>query len=207
MDQQKAWDVAKRGQSQALAAGDHDVLAQLQSTARHAHHYERLQDAPLGSAQLVTEDHRDTEHELDLLLEGVERLARHRADGEDGPQTGGDRSRAADRTGRRHAAACGTDQQQRQLIVGVVRVRGAKLVDFGPDCGLPALHRLIEGAEDETNLRRELIQIHGGEAYRSPPPAGEYYAKVMGWGLPSATGSHKSRGDLSRYLRRCRDKA
>src|SRR5207245_11621281 len=82
------------------------------------------------------------------------------------------RSRAADRTGRCDTATCGTDQPQGQLIVGVGRVRGAKLIDFGSDRRLAALHGLIQGTEDESNMWRELGHVHGGAAYLSPPLGG-----------------------------------
>ena len=137
--------MSKRGDGETLPTGDDDVFAKLQRPACDAHDNQRLEDASLRSAQLVPEDHGDTQHELDLLLEGIEGLARHRADCEGSAQSGCDRSRAADRTGRCDTATCGTDQPQGQLIVGVGRVRGAKLIDFGSDRRLAALHGLIQG--------------------------------------------------------------
>ena len=47
MDQQHAWDTAERGQRQALATGDQDVLPQLQRAAGEADHDKRLEHAVL----------------------------------------------------------------------------------------------------------------------------------------------------------------
>src|SRR5207249_11932768 len=113
--------------------------------------------------QLVAEDHRDAEHELDLLLERVKGLARDRAYGEHGPQSGGDRRRAAQRSCRGHASPRGTDELARKLTTRIERVSRPQAGDLGSDRGFAALHCMVEGFEDETELRRELVEVHGAE--------------------------------------------
>ena len=61
--------------------------------------------APVGAAELVTVDHRDAQHQLDLLLERVEGLAGHGANRQRGAETRSDRGGPADHAGNlvRHA--------------------------------------------------------------------------------------------------------
>src|SRR5207245_358937 len=192
MDQQHAWDTAERGQRQALATGDQDVLPQLQRAAGQADHDEGLEHSVLRSAQLVAEDHRDAEHELDLLLERVQGLARDRADGEHGPESGGDRRRATQCAGRGHASPRGTDELARKLITRIERVSRTQPSDLGSDRGFAALYCLVEGFEDETKLRRELVEVHGAET-------------TAVW--VRAKKSHQQQPALNTQLRLCRDKA
>ena len=165
MGDEKTGHASERGQGQALTARDDDVLAQLERAARHSHHDQRLEDAIVRTRQLVAEDDRDPQDELDLLLQGVEGLARHSSDRQRGAQGGHDRRRAADRARRRDAAAGGTNQPLGELMVGVARVGSPQVFDPAPDRRLAAFHRVIEDAKESADLRRELLQVHGGEAY------------------------------------------
>ena len=192
MDEQEARDAPECGQREAFPAGDEHILPQLQSAARQSDDDQRLEHAVLRSGQLVAEDHRDSEHELDLLLERIEGLARDRAYGEHGSKAWRDGSGSAQRAGRRDAAARGTDELPRQLITGVERVSGAQASDLGPDRRLAVLHRMVERFEDETELRRELLEVHGAEAT----------------GLAtSAKKSQQTTRHSNPQLRLCRDKA
>jgi len=49
------------------------------------------------------------------------------------------------------------------LIVGVERLSRPEPVDLGSDGRLAALHRMVKGFEDETELRWELLEVHGAE--------------------------------------------
>ncbi len=187
VNEQQAGDPAERRDGKTFAARHDDVLAQLQGAARDAHDHKRLQDTSFRTAQLVTEEDRDPEHQLDLLLERVDGLAGHRSDGEDGAQSRRDRCCAADRTGGGDPAPRGTDERQGKLIVGVRRVSGAQLVNLGTDRRLAALHCLIEGADHETDLWRELIEIHGGEAYRTVQFCDPVARRVARFEYPLAT--------------------
>src|SRR5207249_1748720 len=149
MDQQQVRHPAEGGHGEALAARDQHVLAQLQRAAGDADHDERLEHPALRTAELVAEDHRDAEHELDLLLERVEGLARDGADREHRAQAGRNRGRAAQRTGGRNPSSRGTDQGLRKLIVGISRMSRAKALHLGPDRGFAPLHRVVEGFEDD----------------------------------------------------------
>src|SRR5439155_6204748 len=161
----KAGHASERGQGQSLTARDDNVLAQPERAAGHSDHDQRLEDAIVRTRQLVAEDDCDPQDELDLLLQGVEGLARHRADRQRGAQGRHDRRGATDRARRRNPAARGTNQPQRELMVGVARVGSSQVFDPAPDRRLAAFNRVIESAKESANLRREPLQVHGGEAY------------------------------------------
>src|SRR5260370_87849 len=76
MREQRTRKAAKRGHGQALATGHEHVLAQLYGPAGDADDDERLQHALVRGRELVAVDHGDCEHELDLLLQRVDGLAR-----------------------------------------------------------------------------------------------------------------------------------
>ena len=95
MDQQQVGHAPERGKRKTLTPRDQNVLAQLERAAGQADNDQRLEHAIFGTGQLVAEDHRDAEDELDLLLERVQGLARDRADRDDGAQAGCDRRGAA----------------------------------------------------------------------------------------------------------------
>ena len=192
MRDQQAWHAAKRRHRQALSAGDDDVLAELQRAAGHADHDQRFEHAVIRTVRLVAEDHRDPEDELDLLLEGVEGLARDGPDRQRGAQGGHDRRRSTQRPGRSDAAPRGTNQRPRNFMVRVERVGRSQVVDPGADRGFAAFHRTVECAKKGAYLGRKLFEVHGGEAYMS----------VLG-----ANESQGSGADSNTYLRPCRDKA
>ncbi len=133
MCDQQAGQVTKGGDCHALAAGDENLFAQLDGAGRDSNHDQGLEDAFIRVAQLVAEDHRDAEHELDLLLQRVERLARDRADREHRAETGSDRHSPAQRSGCRNPPPRGTDERQGQLMIGVVRMARSHLLDLRAD--------------------------------------------------------------------------
>jgi hypothetical protein len=50
-------------------------------------------------------------------------------------------------------------------VVVVVRVLGSKAVDPGSNRGFPALHGVVEGVKEGAELGRDLVRVHGAQAY------------------------------------------
>ncbi len=159
----------KRGHGQALAAGNQHVLAQLQRATGYADHHERFEHAVLGAAELMAVDHGDREHELDLLLQRVEGLARDRADGEHRADPRRYRCGAADRTGSRDPPASGTDELHRKLVTGEVGVLRAQRLDAVLDGGLARRHDLGEAPEQRLHLDGQAVEVHRHERNPGPP--------------------------------------
>src|SRR5712664_3031863 len=68
--------------------------------------------------------------------------------------------RSAQRPGGSHTPARGTDEVERQLMVGVVRVISPQLLDLGVDRGFSGADGVRECPEDRPHLRRKLIEVH-----------------------------------------------
>ncbi len=160
MRDENAGEASKRRDCEVLAA-DHDhLLAELDRAARGADHDQRLQEAIVGFGELMAEDCRDPQHELELLLQRVEGLARNRADGEHRAHRRHHRRGAADRAGRSDPPPCGTNELLGHLMIGEERVGDSQRVDVRPDGRLTTPHGVFERAEDGAELRRELVEVH-----------------------------------------------
>ena len=144
MGQEQLRHASERGDGEPFAACDDDVFAQLQRAAREADDHQRLEDSALRSPELVTVDHRDAEHELDLLLEGEQRLAGDGADRQQRAEARSDRGGAAYGAGRRHTPSGGTDERVSELIVGEKRIGGPQVLDPGPDGRLSGSDGLVQ---------------------------------------------------------------
>src|SRR5216683_2829695 len=59
----------------------------------------------------------------------------------------------------------GTDQVQRQLVIGEMRMPGPQLVDFHLDRRLAAADHAGETAKHGLQLGREPVEVHRGQAY------------------------------------------
>ena len=160
MDEDEAGQPAEGRDGQALAARDENVLAQLHRTACHSQDDQCLEHSLVRPAELVAVDHRDREHELDLLLECVYGLACHGAERQRGAQPWSNRYGAAQRSGGGHPASRGTDELQRKLIIGVVRMRGADLLHLGPDRRLASVHGPGQPTHHGAHLRRQPVEVH-----------------------------------------------
>ena len=147
MHQEQARQSSKSRECDALSAGDEHVLAQLDCAAGDSNHDQGFDDAFVRVAELMSEDHRDPQHELDLLLERIEGLARDGADGEHGAETWRDRNGSAQRAGCRDTAARGTDERESQLMIGVVGMARPQLLDLRSNGWLATLHCVGESAE------------------------------------------------------------
>ena len=131
-------------------------------------------------------NHRDAEHQLNLLLERVKRLARDGADRERCAKARSDRSGAAECARRRHPPSRGTDEQSRELVIGELRTRGTKSVDLGLDRGLAAGDRAGERPQDSPHLRRQLVRVHRSNSSPTDPTG---HLHESGGGI-TGTGSH-----------------
>jgi len=136
------------------------ATASLIGSLRKAQRDKRLEDALIRTAELVAEDHRDAEHELDLLLEREQGLTRDGSDGEHRAQPGRDRDSPADRAGRGDAPPCGTDELMGQLVIRVQRMVCTEPVDLGADPGLTGFQGVVQRPQDGAQLRREVVQGH-----------------------------------------------
>jgi hypothetical protein len=86
----------------------------------------------------VAVDHRDGEDELDLLLQGVERLTGDGTDRQHGAKPRSDRGRTAERSRAGDSPPRGTYELQRQLVIGVVRMPRPQQMDARLNRGLSA---------------------------------------------------------------------
>ncbi len=145
MREKQAGQVPEGRDREALSARDEHVLAQLDRAARDSDHDQGFEHSLIRVGELVAENHGDPKHELDLLLQRVDRLARDGADRERGAEPWRDGDRSAQRPGGSHTPARGTDEVERQLMVGVVRVIGPQLLDL--------VRGLQPGAQGAPNVR------------------------------------------------------
>ena len=105
-------------------------------------------------------DDRDPQDQLDLLLEGVEGLARDGAHRQHCSETGRDRGGSTQRSCCRNSAPCGTDELLGKLVIGEVRVPGANHLDMSPDRRLAGADRLRQAPQHELDLGRQPIEVH-----------------------------------------------
>jgi hypothetical protein len=154
---------AKRRDGQALATGHEHILAQLYGPAGDADDHERLEHALVRGGELVTVDHGDGEHELDLLLQGVEGLAGDGADRDHRSQPRRDCRRGTQGASAGDAPPSGTDLLQRQLVIGEMRMPGPQLVDSRLEGRFAAADHPGEAAEHGLQLGREPVQVHRGK--------------------------------------------
>src|ERR1700704_5809649 len=147
----------------------------------------------------MTEDRCNAKHELYLLLERVDGLARDGSNCEQRAESRCDRDGPTQSAGCCDAAPRGTDERQRKLMIGVVRMSHPQLLDLRLDGGLAALHRVGESAEHRAELRRQVIEVHFQKRTAEAP------GQSRGQGADEKE-SHMREADLNTKLRLSRDK-